>query len=97
MTFTVVAMEEGNVEKQNAVTLLGGQEPSERSAFEAGAVFGIKVQHGACQCREANDSSVAESAPQSLHTLSYVGYYIKHTLFRIYYIIMKGTTAVSRD
>ena len=71
MTFT--AMEEGNVEKQNAVTFLGGQGPPERRAFEAEAVFGIKVQHGVRRCRQANDSSAAELALQSLNTLSNVG------------------------
>ena len=68
----------------------GGTKAPERRAFEAEAVFGVKVQHGACRCPQANDSFAAVSAPQSLHTLSYVGYYFKHTPFRICYIIMKG-------
>jgi hypothetical protein len=78
--------------KNNTQSLYsGGQRPPERRAFEAQGVFGVNVQHGACRCRSANDSSAAVSAPQSLHTLSYVGYYLIHTLFRICYIIMKGT------
>ena len=28
----------------------GGQRPPERRALEAEAVFGVKVQHGACRC-----------------------------------------------
>jgi hypothetical protein len=59
--------------------LLGGPGPSERYAIEAGVVFRIMVQHSACRCREAHDSTVAELAPRSLHALSYVGYYIKLT------------------
>ena len=43
MMFTVVAMSKN---KTRSLYSGGGQGPSERSAYEAEAVFGVNVQHG---------------------------------------------------